>query len=106
MIEELDDESFDGFVKDGMVVVDLYADWCMPCRRMGAVLEEVSKESTEIKFGRLNVDSNKAVSRKFEVEAIPTILFFKDGEMKEKLVGARNKKEFKAEMDRIFGAAE
>jgi len=75
MIEELDDESFDGFVKDGMVVVDLYADWCMPCRRMGAVLEEVSKESTEIKFGRLNVDSNKAVSRKFEVEAIPTILF-------------------------------
>lgn len=105
MIEELNDESFDGFVGDGKAVVDLYADWCAPCRYMGRVLESVAKDRNGIKFGRLNVDSNDDVPRRFEVEAIPTILFFEDGELKEKLVGARDEETFEAEVERIFGSA-
>lgn len=74
------------------VVVDFYADWCGPCRAMGPILEEVAAESAgSVKIVKVNVDQAREIAREYKVSGMPTFLFFKDGEVKERLVGKQTK---------------
>jgi len=70
------------------VVVDFYAEWCMPCLMIAPVIEELASEIKAIKFARVNVDENKALSGKFNITSIPCLIVFKDGKEVERITGA------------------
>jgi thioredoxin 1 len=87
----LTDANFDEIVlmADKPVVVDFWAEWCGPCRVIGPLVSEIAEDYKEkIIVGKLDVDANPAVSSKYGIRNIPTILFFKDGQVADKQVGA------------------
>lgn len=85
---EVTDATFNDILQDNpSVVVDCWAPWCGPCRMIGPVIDQLSEEYEAVKFGKLNTDENIEISRKFQIMAIPTLLFFKDGELVERITG-------------------
>lgn len=100
---ELGDENFDQEVlqSDTPVLVDFWADWCMPCKMLAPTIEELANEfDGRVKVGKVDTDANRDVSVKFEISAIPTILLFKGGEVVRKFVGVTSKQEFVAELEK------
>lgn len=77
--------------KKGLVLVDFWADWCGPCKMLGPVIEELSEEVEGISVAKLNVDDNGKIAMDYQVQSIPTVMIFKDGELQERLVGFRPK---------------
>lgn len=95
MAKEFTDASFKSEVleSDKLTVIDLWAEWCGPCRLMTPVIEELSSEyAGKAVVGKLNVDDNPEVPTNYNVRGIPTFLFFKNGELVDKVVGAQTKK--------------
>jgi thioredoxin 1 len=93
-IETLTDATFDEQVKgsDVPVLVDFWAEWCGPCKMISPVLEEIAQEQAgKIRIGKLNIDDNLDVTRRFDVMSIPTLILFKDGEPQVRLIGAKPK---------------
>lgn len=88
MVKYLENENFKEVIKEGIWIVDFYADWCGPCKMLGPVLEMLNNNVLKV-----NVDSHENLATEFGVMSIPTICFFKDGELKNKVVGFRNKNE-------------
>ena len=94
MVNKISEIEFDKKINvSKKVIVDCYADWCGPCRMYGPVVEEVSKEFVDYDFYKLNVDEAYDISRRYGVMSIPTTLIFENGELKNQLVGFRNKDE-------------
>ncbi|AMH93769.1 MAG: thioredoxin [Candidatus Methanomethylophilus sp.] len=95
MVTELNEAQFNEFVKQsGIVMVDCWAPWCGPCRRMGPIVEELANDlAGKVAVAKLNTDENQGVAMKFGINAIPTLLFFKDGVQQESLVGLRPKED-------------
>ena len=90
----LDDSTFDEHVKaaEVPVLVDFWAEWCGPCKMIAPVLEEIASEQAgKLQIAKLNIDENLDVTRRFGVMSIPTLILFKDGEPKVRLVGAKPK---------------
>lgn len=80
---------FDAALKhDGLVVVDFFATWCGPCKMIAPLLDKFSAEYTAVKFLKVDVDELGEVAQEYEVSAMPTILFFKDGKVVQKVIGA------------------
>jgi thioredoxin 1 len=93
-IVELDDATFDEHVKtaDVPVLVDFWAEWCGPCKVIAPILEEIAEEQAgRLSVAKLNVDDSLEVARRYDVMSIPTLLVFRDGEPKARLVGAKPK---------------
>ena len=80
----LNNENYDELIKDGIVLVDFYADWCGPCKMMGMELEKIDDKVNIVK---VNVDKFDDLARNYGVMSIPTLILFKDGEMVRKHVG-------------------
>ena len=86
------DQNFAEETGKGLAVVDLYAEWCGPCRMMAPILEEVAKSyEGKVKMGKMNVDESPQTPGKFGVTWIPTIIFLKDGKEVDRLVGFQSK---------------
>lgn len=101
-MKELTKSNFDEAIHQGekLVVVDFWAAWCGPCRMMEPVLEELSEElGSVIDFCKLNVDGYPDIAMKYGVRNIPTMLFFKDGEIVDKAVGAMTKGNIEAKFE-------
>lgn len=79
--------NFDDLVKNGLVVVDFFANWCGPCKMLAPVLEEVEREVTDVKFIKIDVDREEELARRFGVMSIPTLIIFKDGKVVNQNVG-------------------
>lgn len=100
---ELTDDNFDQEViqSDKPVLVDFWAEWCMPCRMLAPTIDELAKEfNGRVKVGKVDTDSNRDVSMKFGISAIPTIILFKNGQIIRKFVGVTPKKEFVGELEK------
>lgn len=97
MAKEFTDKNFKAEVLDSnkLSVIDFWAEWCGPCRAIGPVIEELSKEyDGKVNIGKLNVDHNPEVSMNYGITSIPAILFVKNGQVVDKLVGAQPKANF------------
>ena len=77
----------------GLVLVDFYADWCMPCKMLSPILEELSEEIDDVKIVKVNTDKTQELASSFGIMSIPTLLFVKDGKVIDTLVGMRPKEE-------------
>jgi thioredoxin 1 len=91
-IKELSDANFQAQIKNGVVLVDFWASWCMPCKMMAPVLNETAEElGTTASIGKLDVDANRASSAKYSVRSIPTLILFKNGKEINRFVGVKTK---------------
>lgn len=94
---ELTGGNFEETIKgEGIVLVDFWASWCGPCQMQGPVVEELAKERTDIRVGKVNVDRENALAAQFQVTNIPSLLFFKDGNLVRKEVGFHSMEEIEA----------
>lgn len=91
----VNDGNINDFVKRyDVVLIDCWAPWCGPCRMMGPVIDALAKEMQgKVAFGKLNTDENQKTAMRYTIEAIPTLLVFKDGELVDRWVGARPKED-------------
>ena len=88
MVKVIGDSNFSEEIKDGVVVVDFYADWCGPCKMIAPVMEELSNDMEgKVKFCKVNVDNNQRISQEYGITNIPSILFFKNGQKVDMQVG-------------------
>jgi thioredoxin 1 len=99
MANEFTDSNFNQETTQGLSLVDFWAPWCGPCRMVGPVIEELSKDyEGKIKVGKLNVDDNQETAMKYRVMSIPTVILFKDGQPVETMVGAMPKSAYQARL--------
>ena len=101
-VTDVDEKTFEKEVlkSDKPVVVDIWAEWCGPCRMYGPIIEEVAKEySNKVKFVKVNADDNQAIDEKYGVMSIPTTLLIKNGQLKASSVGALPKEALKRWID-------
>lgn len=86
-----------------LVMVDFWAVWCGPCQMVGPIVEELAQEyNGKLKVMKLNTDEAPEVAGRYQIMSIPTILFFKEGQLVEKIVGARPKHQFKQVIDSLL----
>lgn len=104
MAQEITDSNFEQIISGGMpAVVDFWAPWCGPCRMVGPIVEELAAEyQGKVNIGKVNVDENPGVSATQSIRNIPTILFFKDGKLVDKQVGAASKADLKAKIEALL----
>ncbi len=95
VVQELTKETFQQKVSEGTVVVDFWAEWCMPCKQLGPVFEELSKEIEGMTFYKLDVQNNQETAGQYGVMSIPCLIIFKDGKEVDRIVGALPKEQLK-----------
>ena len=96
------DESFDEVIKsNGLILIDFWAEWCGPCKRVSPILDEISKEHG-ILVGKLNIDENPLKPVEFSVSSIPTMVLFEDGVVVKTIIGAKPKHKMLEELSEWF----
>lgn len=104
MSVNVDQNNFDEIVKtDKPIVLDFWAEWCGPCKQLIPVLDEISNDMGEKAIvAKVNVDENPNLAQKFGIRGIPTLVFFKDGELKKTLVGVQPKNEIVKSLEELM----
>ncbi|MDD3284276.1 MAG: thioredoxin [Patescibacteria group bacterium] len=105
MAEILNDTNFDEFVKNNNnLVVDCFADWCGPCKALAPIIDELAKEfeGKGVKIVKLDVDQASATAEKFDIMSIPTVLYFKNGELKDTTMGLLPKDVLKNKIEELI----
>lgn len=103
---ELTDDNFQEKVLDSdqPALVDFWAEWCMPCKMLAPAVEELADEyAGKVTVGKVDTDNNREISLKFGINAIPTVMIFKGGEVVQKFVGLQQKADLKAALDEVVG---
>ena len=101
-MEIINTEKFNEIKNNGKLVVDFYADWCGPCKMLGPVIEEVSKDYPDVKFVKINVDENEELTASFGILSIPAVFMLKDGEVVNKFLGFQQERYFREKLDEAF----
>ena len=98
-VPELTNGEFDEFTKEGIVFVDFFADWCMPCLMMAPIIDDMSEKfDGKIKFGKVNVEDNQEAAQKLNVSSIPHMVVYKDGEVVDNIVGGISSEELEEKL--------
>ena len=93
---KLDESNFDRELTqdDKPVIVDFWAEWCGPCKMIAPLLDEIAREKADaVKVAKVNVDENQSLSLKYNIRAIPALLFFKNGQLRDQITGVTSKKD-------------
>lgn len=103
-VPELSKNSFDDFTKEGIVLIDFWASWCMPCLMMAPVIDEMSEKfEGKIKFGKVNVEDNQELASKFGVSSIPNFILFKYGKVVDQFVGGMTTEDIEEKLEKFVG---
>ena len=99
-VAEVTDATFEseGLKADSPVIVDFWAPWCVPCRRVFPILNEMSENREDVRFVKLNVDDNPATAMNYQITSIPTIARFEDGQVTSQAVGALPKNQLASQL--------
>ncbi|CAN5615020.1 thioredoxin [soil metagenome] len=100
----IDEANFDSeVVKSAQpVLVDFWAEWCGPCKMIAPILDEIAKEKAgSVKVGKVNVDHNQSLSARYGIRAIPTLLLFKDGTLRDQITGMTSKKDLLSRLESL-----
>ena len=103
-IVTLTSDSFDQEVvkSNRPVLVDFWAEWCGPCKQLGPMLDELATEyDGKVKIAKVNIDDHQNLAVQYRINSIPTLLFFKNGQVVDQVVGLKSKKDFKAKLDQL-----
>jgi thioredoxin 1 len=99
---EVTDKTFEDFVKNNpKVVVDCWAAWCAPCRMLAPIIDALAEEEKDIKFAKLNVDQNRSIPMRYGIMSIPTLLYFKNGVLVDKTLGALPKTAIESRLTKL-----
>jgi thioredoxin 1 len=101
---DLNESNFENEVtkSDKPVIVDFWAEWCGPCKMIAPLLDEIAKEkSGAVKIAKVNVDQNQSLSSKYNIRAIPSLLFFKNGQLRDQVTGMTSKKDLLGRIDAL-----
>lgn len=104
IISNIGDENFKEEVLDSnqLVMVDFYADWCMPCKMLSPILEEVANDNAgKVKIAKINVEKARNTSAQYGITSVPSVIFFKGGREVERVVGLRRKEDFQYLIDKL-----
>lgn len=102
-VPELTNGEFENFIKDGIVLIDFFAEWCMPCVMMGPVIDELAENfKGKIKVGKVNIEDKNTIAQKFGVRSIPNFILFKDGKQIESFVGAISIEDFEEKLNKFL----
>lgn len=103
-VKTLTDADFDASVKQGVVLVDFWAEWCAPCRRLAPTVDQLAEDyDGRVTVAKMNIDENPATPTRLFIKGIPTLLLFKDGDLKETIVGLAGKDDISRVIDRHLG---
>jgi thioredoxin 1 len=101
---KLDESNFDREVTQGEkpVIVDFWAEWCGPCKMIAPLLDEVAREKAgAVKVAKVNVDENPSLSSKYNIRAIPALLFFKNSQLRDQVIGVTSKKDLLSRLEAL-----
>jgi len=102
-IKELTKGEFDDFTKNGLVLVDFFAEWCMPCLMMSPIIEEMNEKfKGKIKFGKVDVGENQEIAQKFKVSSIPNMTLLKDGKVVNQFIGSMPAEELEKKLKKYM----
>ncbi len=101
---EITDQEFESLISSNdLVLVDFFADWCMPCVMLAPIIEELAESMKNVKFAKINVDENQEYAEKFGVRSIPTLIIFKDGKEVERIVGNQTGEDIEDKLNKLMG---
>ena len=98
----INEKEFQATVSSGVVLVDFFANWCGPCKMVGPILEKIDPEFPTIEFVKVDVDQSQSLAMQFQVQSIPTILIFKDGQIIERQVGFSGEPQLKKMLEKYI----
>jgi len=99
------EEQFEDVIEDGVILVDFYASWCGPCKMLAPFIEEIAEEyEGKVKVCKVDVDEVGTLAQKFNVHSIPTLMYFKDGKLKDVNVGFQDKKAIESVLEKYIKA--
>jgi thioredoxin 1 len=101
--KELNNSNFDATIAEGVSVVDFWAPWCGPCRMIAPIIEELAAEyEGKANICKVNTDEEQEIAVKYGIRSIPTVLFFKDGQIADQMIGAAGKQFFNEKLDALL----
>ena len=99
-VPELTNGEFEEFIKEGIVLIDFFAEWCMPCVMMAPIIDELSEKfKGKIKFGKVNVEEGEEFAKRYNVSSIPNLILMKDGEQVDSFVGSISAEELEEKLN-------
>jgi thioredoxin 1 len=102
-VAEFTDENFETEVRSSKqpVLVDFWAPWCGPCRQIAPMIDELARDNPGVKVGKVNIDEHPMIAQQLGITSIPTLMFFKDGQVSESVIGVRPKASLQQIIDTV-----